>query len=204
VQEAGRLSGLRARLKAKARKCPYCGFGEVSELDHHLPRSVYRALAIYASNLIPCCHVCNNRKRALAAESPEEQFAHVYLENLPDERFMTAQVAVSPNGLQVEFSIQMCPGMTTELLGRLRYQFDRFGLNSRYQAEVNVLLGSLRVAIEDTGNAGPGALRSFLERSRNSLQAEFGINDWRSALVHALAESDAFCNGGFRYCFGQP
>src|SRR5262249_22509246 len=52
VQDDPCLVYLRSRLKAGARTCPYCGFGEIYYLVHHLARSVYRALAIYCRNLI--------------------------------------------------------------------------------------------------------------------------------------------------------
>src|SRR5690606_17281824 len=94
--EGNRLSGLKGRLMLAAQKCPYCGFGEVSELDHFLPRSTYNALAIYPRNLIPCCHVCNHKKDTLAGCEPENQFPHVYLEEWPDDKFLFADVDASP------------------------------------------------------------------------------------------------------------
>ena len=33
VQEGGRLASLRSGLKIGVQKCPYCGFGEVRDLD---------------------------------------------------------------------------------------------------------------------------------------------------------------------------
>jgi hypothetical protein len=57
VQEGGRLSDLRARLKNVPGHCPYCGIGEIGDLDHFLPQTTYQLLAIYARNLIPCCHL---------------------------------------------------------------------------------------------------------------------------------------------------
>src|SRR5580700_10908968 len=80
VQDGRRLAGLRDRLKASAQACPYCGFGEVTDLDHHLARSVYRALAIYCRNLIPCCHPCNSKKHVAGGAEAHEQFAHPYLD----------------------------------------------------------------------------------------------------------------------------
>jgi hypothetical protein len=67
VQDGRRLANLRDRLKAATLLCPYCGFGEIRELDHHLPRVIYWALAIYARNLVPCCSACNGKKRTVAA-----------------------------------------------------------------------------------------------------------------------------------------
>ena len=40
-------------------KCPFCGIGTVSTLDHYLPKSKYPALAITPKNMIPACRDCN-------------------------------------------------------------------------------------------------------------------------------------------------
>jgi 5-methylcytosine-specific restriction endonuclease McrA len=203
VQDNGRLSGLRSRLKVAALKCPYCGFGEVSELDHHLPRSKYKLLAIFATNLIPCCHVCNNRKSALAEAEPDAQIAHVYLDQFPPARFLLANVDVSTGGLRATFSIHQCAGMPAELFRRIEFQFSRFDLNTRYQAEVDTFIGSHRNSIEDAATHGSGSLRSWLQSSRDALQRQFGLNDWRPALLDALLQSNDFCEGGFKHCFGD-
>jgi len=55
VQIGKRLAYLRARLLASTQTCPYCGFGEVRDLDHYLPRDTYRELAIYPRHLVPSC-----------------------------------------------------------------------------------------------------------------------------------------------------
>jgi hypothetical protein len=54
VQESRKLAKLRSDLKLAAEKCPYCGIGEVHELDHHLVKAVYKIFSIFPLNLIPC------------------------------------------------------------------------------------------------------------------------------------------------------
>jgi hypothetical protein len=200
VQESGRLSQLRTRLKLGATKCPYCGFGEIYSLDHHLPRSKYELLAIYAKNLVPCCHVCNHKKRALASDDPNEHIAHVYLDAFPRGRFLVAQIAAGKDRFRATFQIRRCSGMSAELFARLKFQLDRFALNARYQAEVNDLLVSHQLSIESNATT-PRRLRRFLRSTRDSFRASYGLNHWRTALFHALAQSDDFISGGYRNCF---
>jgi hypothetical protein len=203
VQEDGRLALLRASLKNINGKCPYCGIGEIGDLDHHLPRSTYRLLAIYARNLVPCCHNCNRSKGTLASDELEEHIAHVYLDEFPKERFFFARVTVSKAGLQATFSIQRCAGMTAEFAARLEFQITRFALNQRYPKAVNEFMGSQKPSIEGAGRRGAKSLRSWLKSACISFQKSYGLNDWRTALMQALADSDEFCEGGFRYCFGE-
>jgi 5-methylcytosine-specific restriction endonuclease McrA len=65
VQIGGRLASFRSSLLASTTSCPYCGFGELKDLDHYLPRSIFGELAIYPNNLIPSCGPCNNAKRKI-------------------------------------------------------------------------------------------------------------------------------------------
>jgi hypothetical protein len=202
VQENGRLSSLRARLKNAAPKCPYCGFGEIGDLDHHLPRKQYKPLSIYACNLIPCCHVCNKKKAALASPDPHEHIAHVYLDRFPKKRFLVAAIALRSSAIRVSFSVQQCSGMSAELCARLNFQIARFALEARYQREVLSFLTSQQSGIQDAARHGAPSLKTWLRRTHTSLKRSYGLNDWRTALVYALARSDEFCEGGFRYCLG--
>ncbi len=202
VYEGNRLSGLRSRLMLVAHKCPYCGFGEVSELDHFLPRSAYNALAIYPRNLIPCCHVCNHKKGTLAGGEPEIQFPHVYLEEWPDDKFLYADVGVSANGLRVIFRLEQCVGMSDDVFARVQFHFAQLELSERYESEVTEFMASQREAIDTVADGGSGQLREYLERCHSKSIQSHGENHWRTALFAGLALSDPFVQGGYQYCFG--
>jgi len=49
-------------LRANYIKCPICSHNTTSELDHYLPKSIYPWFCIIPYNLVPMCHVCNNKK----------------------------------------------------------------------------------------------------------------------------------------------
>jgi hypothetical protein len=202
VQQGGRLHALRETLRLQANLCPYCGFGEVRDLDHHLPRSTYKALAIFAMNLIPCCHSCNGKKRALASSKAVGHFNHVYLEHLPNEPFFRAKVNVSRRGLRVSFHIRKTPGISQLTVARLRKQFQRLDLHDRLTKQVNIFLLDLRPAIEMFADLGSTKLSAYLTSCRDQYRNDFGNNDWRVALMAGLAGSSKFCTGGYKYCFG--
>jgi len=203
VQEGKRLALLRARLKLAATKCPYCGFGEVSDLDHHLPGSRYKAFAIYARNLVPCCHRCNNKKRTIAGDTPDAQFVHAYLDEIPQQPFLVAQIEFVGASFVVSFRISQCQGMTEDMFRRLVFQFERLELNSRYQAEVVEFMSDQRTGIEGAALAGPLTLRDFVERSHGNALAQRGANHWKTALWSALLHSDDFIGGAYKNCFGH-
>ncbi len=46
-------------------KCPLCGIGTVTVLDHHLPKARYPNLSVCPFNLVPACDFCNMYNRPL-------------------------------------------------------------------------------------------------------------------------------------------
>ena len=200
VQEGRRLQRLRDRLKLLAVRCPLCGIGPVTDLDHHLPRSRFKGLSIYARNLVPTCHSCNNKKRTVAGETPDQQFIHAYFDALPQERFLIADVSVSDAGITVNFRAEQTANMPQEAYDRISFQIERLNLVERYRPEVNVFLESQKDSFDLVFGAEENAdrLRNFLILSARSHERSFGLNDWRTSLFYGLAACDAFCTGGFR------
>ena len=91
VQVGGRLADLREHLLNSVMSCPYCGFGEPTDLDHYLPRQTYGELAIFHQNLVPSCGKCNNAKRTVVpGGSPAHGpgLIHPYYQELPDVIFL--------------------------------------------------------------------------------------------------------------------
>lgn len=60
--------------------CPLCGINPPSQLDHQMPKSQYKPLALCRLNLVPTCGVCNNKKRA----KPYDEFLHPYYVDFPN------------------------------------------------------------------------------------------------------------------------
>jgi hypothetical protein len=207
VQRDGKLEHLRERLMLAASECPYCGFGPIEDLDHHLLKSIYEPLSIFALNLVPCCATCNRKKPKSRAGLAASRTLNVYLEQIADIRFFFATTFLDQlsGGLLVQFEIRESADLPVEMADRLKEQFHLFDLDARLRKQSNIFLNSLRVAFEDasaSGVEGKG-MRSFLQRSARANEQSFGVNDWRSALLTALASNEEFCRGGFRRALGE-
>lgn len=202
VQINGRLKGLRARLLASTQACPYCGFGEVKDLDHYLPRSTYGELAIYPRNLIPSCGPCNNAKRTVHPGMPPAQgpgLIHTYYQELPDADFLHADTSFAADGtLSVSFRVDNA-AMEPNLAAKLQFQLTRLKLNKRYRAQVNKYLSEQREAMLMIHELGEAKFIEFLDRSSTALVAAHGRNDWRVALLRTLAADPDFCAAPERY-----
>ncbi|MCF2491133.1 HNH endonuclease [Dyadobacter sp. CY347] len=200
IQIGGRLKGLRDELIMLTSLCPYCGFGEITNLDHHLPRSLYNGLAIYHKNLVPCCGTCNNKKRTVDGAQADQQFHHIFFNTIPNDLiFFKATAELDAGSLSVIFEIQDIDGMPPETLDRLRFQVERLNLKERYISTINDFIISHKSSFEimfEVRNSGAD-VKGFIDRSAISLGKEYGLNDWRPVLFRALAECNDFCNGGF-------
>lgn len=198
TQEGGRLYDLRSRILVSVTRCPFCGISEADELDHHLPRSIYKAIAIFPLNLIPLCHKCNNKKRTVTGENIEERFTHVYFDNFPDFPLLKADVKLRNNALSVDFIIEK-NGISDLLFKQLNFQIEKINLNNRLKKECNIYLTSIGSIIENAfGENNAENLRDILISQSNENKKIFGLNDWRTAFLLSLSSCEDFYNGGFK------
>jgi hypothetical protein len=201
VQIGGRLAELRATILAIADICPYCGFGEPTQLDHFLPKADFDELAIYPRNLIPSCGPCNNAKRSVVPGlGGGPGLIHPYFQGLPDLPFLRADVSFVAGTLDVTFNIDA--GLLAPALASiLQYQLVRLKLHERYIRQVNKFLFEQRTAILMLNEIGPVpiVLQQYFARAATSLTGVFGRNDWRVALVNTLATHVEFCANPTHY-----
>jgi hypothetical protein len=196
--QAGRkLSKIREGIMAGVEHCPICGISPPRQLDHYLPKSTFKALAIYPRNLVPICGDCNQSKASSVSALPNEQFLHAYYDVVPEIRFLEARPSTA-QGLVVDFGIRAGGGLDPLLASRLSYQLNRLRLNMRYAREINSYLTShttaLHMCFQFAGNEG---VRSFLQTQAEVEFGRFHLNHWRPVLLEALGLDDQFCGGGF-------
>ncbi|RAI70863.1 hypothetical protein DOZ80_10365 [Pseudomonas fluorescens] len=205
VSDSGELSLLRATLKKAAKKCPYCGFGEVRDLDHHLPKKHYKCFSVFALNLVPSCSKCNGHKPRKPPSTKEKFHIHAYLDDVSKFNFLVADIEISDGALSATFRVERRRGMSIELTKRLRQHLTDFKLNERYVAQVIDYLESQETSLDDNyRDGGAGEVKAYLLRTAESIVRTKGHNDWREALVVALADSEEFCDGGFYEVLGFP
>ena len=174
------LAYIRDELTAKVYKCPYCGIAQPNTLDHYMPESKYEALAVCRMNLVPMCGVCNNYKHT----KPYEKFVHCYYESLPTTTlFLVAKVYTVKQRFVVKFDFDSMAIGDVALEGKLRYQEKEIRLFKRIQKECVVYISTLCRSCEVTDTA---ALRLWLERRLRDNESDYGMNDWRCAVIRGM------------------
>ncbi|QOG04878.1 HNH endonuclease [Flavobacterium sp. MDT1-60] len=195
MQINGRLSNLRDNLLLSANRCPYCGILPADELDHYLPRSIFKGISVYCRNLIPICNKCNNSKRT--ASGVNNSFFHAYFEKLPAIPVFVCETNFNNNMLVINYKVDK-KHIKPDLGNKLDFQFTRTKLNNRLIKESNDYLFDLKASIElmyDSDN--DNGVKKLLLKNHTDQSTKFGINFWKTAFLLSLSKCDDFCKGGF-------
>ncbi|MDP9908886.1 5-methylcytosine-specific restriction endonuclease McrA [Variovorax boronicumulans] len=193
--QPGRAYYDRITLLAPLGKCPLCGFGQVSTLDHFLSKSRYPSFSVLPVNLVPACSDCNTGKGAGVLDA-ENQIPHPYFEDerIETESWLYASVnETSP--ATATFSVVPPGSWPPELAKRVTNFFQELDLASRFAVEAASELTSLSdfLGLLETGQQLSGHLGLVAQTERTHRK-----NSWKAALYEALAESVWYCKGGYR------
>lgn len=178
--------------------CPFCNHRDVYDLDHFLPKEEFHLLAVNPLNLVPLCKECNVNKKAYWSSNQAQTFFHPYFD-VPDGRWLSAVILEGRQPV-VQFEVVAVSGWSTEDLSRAEFQFCRLKLNRLYRAqtaaEIRVLSRSLKGVYGQGGENGRRRLESKLFELAAEREAA-GLNDWKYAMLDAMARSYWYCSGGF-------
>lgn len=170
---------IREELNETVGRCPYCSINQPDTLDHYMPESRYKALAVCRLNLVPLCPKCNNLK----SDKEFAKFIHCYYQQFPDAVFFVAKVFTFKQRWVVRFSIDEAAIPDKTLYDKIVYQCNEIKLIQRLQKE------ALRYLEDLCGQCVAGSneeLRIWLKDRLN--YSHYGNNDWRTALLRGLLE----------------
>lgn len=184
------------QLMMAAPKCPLCGVGRVTTVDHHLPKSVFLYLSVAPDNLVPACRDCNTVKGDRRPGRASEQTLHPYFDDIAGDAWLAGQVREQTPPI-VEFRVVDPPGCSPELAARVRHHFQTFDLGTLYSVNAAELLSGIAGELERLlVEAGTGTVRAHLAGLADSWSA-MNRNCWEAATYRALAENVWYCGGGF-------
>jgi len=202
LKKGRRLHHVRRDLLREVGRCPICGITIARKLDHFLPRSAFKTLAIYSRNLVPVCGDCNEMKSDKGVDLESERFVHAYFDVLPDIDFIVAEVTLEGAALSFEFTVAEQGLLGPALAEKLVYQLGALSLNERFSAELNTYLSSLSTSLRMIWEYGGAPdIRVLLAKQIVGETREHHRNDWRVVTLKALLKHDGFCGGGFQEVF---
>jgi len=199
LKKPGRVIYDKILSNAPLGKCPFCGIGSASTLDHYLPKSKFPILSVLPLNLVPSCSDCNGGKNASVASTKEEQGLHPYFDHnhYIDDQWLFAEVIQSAPAT-IRFYVSPPSGWSDVSTARIRAHFKDYKLASRYANESPSELAELRLTLSEfLDGAGLEQVKSHL-RTQANINFCLNKNSWKTAMYQALSESDWYCSVGFR------
>ncbi|MCC3450449.1 MAG: hypothetical protein JGK04_23740 [Microcoleus sp. PH2017_39_LGB_O_B] len=180
-------------------KCPFCGFGQASTLDHYLPKAKYPQFSVLPFNLVPSCKDCNTGKSTAIATTAEGQSLHPYFDhqNFIDDQWLYAEV-IQTIPATIRFFVKAPEHWDDISKTRVQSHFNAFKLASRYSVEAGDQLACLRYLLVNLHQlSGLNGIRQHLTREAQSY-SRLHSNSWQTAMFQALVASDWYCDGGFQ------
>jgi hypothetical protein len=184
---------------APRRRCPFCGLGVASTLDHYLPKAKFPLLSVTPLNLVPACKDCNHGKQASIATEQSKQTLHPYFDREELERDQWLFADLSPTTPPV-LEFKAIPPHDWPAVDKQRVitHFESYGLDVRFSVESSNELASLREILSILWESdGVDGVRDLLTVSAQGKRRQHA-NSWETAMFQALAGSDWYCDGGFR------
>lgn len=176
-------------------KCPLCGIGTVTVLDHHLPKARYPNLAVCPFNLVPACDFCNNAKRARFPTCAEEQTIHPYYDDYTQQQWIFAQLNVAGPPVLV-FHVNAPAHWPQVARLRAKRHFDVVKLGVSYTSNANDDLIPLRDHLTTiAATKGAAEVQAYLAEEQARYAAR--LNCWQHVMFQTLATNPWFVAGGY-------
>jgi hypothetical protein len=181
-------------LLAPLGKCPLCGFGQVTTLDHFLSQSRYPTYSTLSYNLIPCCADCNKGKGS-SIITEAEQISHLYFEDqaFDNDQWLFATIA-STNPITITFTAIPPEHWNLSLSTRVQNFFKDLDLARRFGVEASAEVAGLKEMLHELETQ---ERRS--EHLQRTARVEYRIkaNSWRTALYQSLAQNTWYQTEGY-------
>ena len=183
------------KILAPLGKCPYCGFGQVTTLDHFLAKSRYPTHSILPWNLVPSCSDCNKGKGS-SVLTHESQGMHPYFESnqVEIDSWLRAKVCQSVP-VTVEYWVEYPKLWPSDRQRRLKNHFHDLDLGPRFAVEAATELAGLITTLDEMPDNEDK--RAHLETVAR-WEKKSRPNTWKAALYDGLKCDDWYVGGGYK------
>lgn len=171
----------------KTYRCPFCGWAQIKQVDHFLPKSIYFRLSVVPQNLVPICSDCNKAKGEFYGERKEHALFHPYFDSITAGAWLRAEISVT-DCVAVTYSIDRA-AVDQLSSDRLDNQFRKLEIFEAYEDLASHHLVSLRDSlIEVVEDSGVAVLYNLIEGLRDQALTEAGggANNWKVMLYEGM------------------
>lgn len=170
------------------RKCPICGVGTVTTLDHYLPKRKYPTLAVTPNNLIPACRDCNMEKGSDAHMRPDDLPLHIYFDDEKVVREIWLYADFGENS-EILYSVRCPKDWEPDICGRVEKHFELYNLQRNYSNQAGNEIVDMQYGWKELLEvSGVEELCADIRRKRKGLEKN-DLNSWRAALYRCLEKN---------------
>ena len=181
TEKGKELNYIRQELNEGVYKCPYCSIGQPETLDHYMPKSKYKSLALCRLNLIPMCWGCNRQK---GHTHPFTEYIHPYYLKIPIGMvFLQADIQIDNKTLVVCFVIDETALNDKNIAKQLKTHWANMNMDERLSKSVINFLHSEVLSESDEEDT----IADEIDKLKCHIEKGYGLNNWRSALMRALS-----------------
>jgi len=172
-------------------KCPICGIRPVTTLDHFLVKSIYPALAVTPTNLVPMCHDCNKAKGNPVFSCYENTHLHPYYDSLDGFVWLEADLSFDKE-IIILYKVRECPEWSDSYYRKVKNHFELFKIRTILSLQAVDEIKSVKKMLSNLKNkAGNDTVYEHLEDLYLSCEAE-SLNGWKTALYRNICKNKWF------------
>ena len=175
--------------------CQNCTINSVNSLDHILGQTKFPEFAVNPLNLFPTCTECNSYKGKFFMKGTHRKFLNLYLDNLPPQQYLFADVTGTPDNMDFSFSVRNTNGIDPDLFQIIKNHYDFLHLCGRMQERasdsyVSELVTDVRKSLRK-GMTMQEVVHEVIETAMLHMAA-YGYNHFKYVLEIALVRSPIF------------
>ncbi len=171
-------------------KCPICGVGQVSTLDHYLAKSLYPTYTITPFNLVPVCRDCNSNKADLDITTDSNAPFHPYYDTIDNLIWLCANIEIQDGMIVSSYFISHQIKLDDiELYNRLNSHFNLYKLSKIYSIQASTEIAENTVFWKQKYIFwGKKEFKEYLSDCLSSKE-KYQKNTWNTALLRAIIEN---------------
>ena len=171
----------------KSGKCPICGIGQASTLDHYLAKTLYPTYSVTPDNLIPACKDCNSNKGNSPVNSKLSAPLHPYFDDVDNVIWLCADVVPKNNILVAQYYVNPeIEEVNVELYSRLCAHLDLYKLKHAYSVQASTEISeNIGIWKKVYQLSGKQRLLQYLTECLQSYETA-QKNTWKTALLRGI------------------
>ncbi len=175
--------------------CQNCTINEINSFDHYVPKEEYSEYIVNPINLLPSCTQCNSYKGIRWKENNSPLFLNLYLDTLPQEQYLFADINIVDGIVDVNFKLDNPNNIDNSLFLLIKSHYTKLHLLDRFKLNVDLVITPLRNTIETNKEDLPiNEIVRLVTNTSEANRRSFGYNYWKSILELSLVNNQNFLN----------